>query len=184
MISRYQGTFPQIHATAFIETSAQVIGDVTIGADASVWFNAVVRGDVHVIRIGARTNVQDGAVLHGTSGKYPVVVEDDVTIGHGAVVHGCTVHSACLIGIGAVVLDGAEIGDGCIIGAGTVVTEGLSVPPHSLVLGVPGKVVREVTAAEIQGLKARAARYVAYKNSYLNRAEFPLSWGTYHNERR
>lgn len=166
MVKAYNGVKPDIHPTAFIEDSAQVIGDVTIGRDSSVWFHAVLRGDVHAIRVGVQTNIQDGVVLHGTFRKYPVIVEDYVTIGHTAVVHGCTIHSCCLIGIGAIVLDHAEIGDHCLIGAGTVVTEGMIVPPKSLVLGVPGRVKRMLTREEVQELEERAMRYVEYKNSY------------------
>jgi carbonic anhydrase/acetyltransferase-like protein (isoleucine patch superfamily) len=158
---------PQIHDTAFVEASAQVIGDVTLGKDSSVWFQAVVRGDVHAIRIGERTNIQDGAILHGTRSKYPVIVADAVSIAHGAIVHGCTIRANCLIGMGAIILDHAEIGENCIIGAGAVVKEGLIVPPNSLVLGVPGKFTRQLTAEEIRGLQERADRYVAYKNTYL-----------------
>jgi carbonic anhydrase/acetyltransferase-like protein (isoleucine patch superfamily) len=154
-------------ASVFIAEGAWVIGDVTLGRDSSVWFNAVLRGDVHSIRIGERTNVQDGAVLHGTFGKYPVIVADDVTIGHRAVVHGCTVQSACLIGMGAVVLDQAEIGAHSIIGAGAVVLEGTRVPSGSLVAGVPARVKRSLTEEERQALIQRAARYVEYKNTYL-----------------
>jgi carbonic anhydrase/acetyltransferase-like protein (isoleucine patch superfamily) len=166
MLKAYQGVSPEVHPTAFIEESAQVVGDVKIGRDSSVWYNAVVRGDVHYIRIGERTNIQDGVVLHGTFNKYPVILEDAVSIGHNAVVHGCTIHSNCLIGMGAIILDNAEIGENCIIGAGTVVKEGMIVPPNSLVLGVPGRVKRGLTDEELQGLRERAARYVGYKNAY------------------
>jgi gamma-carbonic anhydrase len=150
-------------ASVFIAEGAWVIGDVTLGRDSSVWFNAVLRGDVHSIRIGERTNVQDGAVLHGTFGKYSVIVADDVTIGHRAVVHGCTVQSACLIGMGAVVLDQAEIGAHSIVGAGAVVLEGTRVPSGSLVAGVPARVKRSLTEEERQALIQRAARYVEHK---------------------
>ena len=167
MLKAYKGISPEIHPTAFIEESARIIGDVKIGPDSSVWYNTVVRGDVHYIRIGERTNIQDGVVLHGTFNKYPVIIEDGVTIGHNAVVHGCTIRSNCLIGMGAVILDNAEIGRNCIIGAGTVIKEGLIVPPNSLVLGVPGRIKRGLTVEEVQDLQERAARYVEYKNVYL-----------------
>lgn len=167
MLREYNGKWPDVHQTAFIDKSAQVVGDVSIGQDSSVWHNAVIRGDVNVIRIGERTNIQDGVVLHGTLGLYPVILEDNITIGHNAVVHGCTVHSNCLIGIGAIILDNAEIGESCIIGAGAVVTEGLRIPPQSLVLGIPGRVKRRLSTEEVQSLPERAARYVEYKNQYL-----------------
>lgn len=168
MLKHYQGILPTIHPTAFIEESAQIIGDVSVGADSSVWFQAVLRGDVGRIRIGARTNVQDGTIIHESS-SCPAIIGDDVTIGHRVVLHGCTVRDSCLIGIGAIVLDGAEIGEACIIGAGAVITEGMVVPPRSLVLGVPGKVRRELSDEEVRSLKDRAERYVAYKKTYLLR---------------
>jgi carbonic anhydrase/acetyltransferase-like protein (isoleucine patch superfamily) len=167
MLKPYKGISPEVHATGFIEESAQVVGDVKIGEDSSVWYNAVVRGDVNYIRIGKRSNIQDGATMHGTLNKYPVIIEDDVSVGHNAVVHGCTVHSNCLIGMGAIILDNAEIGENCIIGAGAVVKEGMKVPPNSLVLGVPGRIKRNLTGEEIQGLRERASRYVSYKNACI-----------------
>lgn len=168
MIKAYQNIFPTIHDSVFIEESAQVIGDVTIDRDSSVWFQAVVRGDVHFIRIGARSNIQDGAVLHVTRNMYPLIIEDHVSIGHNAVVHGCTIRSNCLIGMGAIVLDNADVGENCIIGAGAVVKEGMKIPPNSLVAGVPGVIKRQVTAEEIRRLRERAEHYVEYKNAYRN----------------
>ena len=167
MLQAYNGIVPEVHSTVFIEESAQVVGDVKIGQDSSVWHTAVLRGDVNVIRIGQRTNIQDGVVVHGTWKKYSVTIEDDVSVGHNAVVHGCTIHSNCLIGIGAIILDNAEIEPNCIIGAGAVVTEGMIVPAFSLVLGVPARIKRRVTDQEVQELRERAARYVSYKNTYL-----------------
>ena len=167
MLREYNGRWPEVHQTVFIDESAQVIGDVSIGKDSSIWHNAVIRGDVNQIRIGERTNIQDGVVLHGTLNLYPVILEDNVTVGHNATVHGCTVHANCLIGMGAIILDNAEIGENCIIGAGTVVTEGMCIPPNSLVLGIPGRVKRQLLAREIQSLPERATRYVKYKNTYL-----------------
>ena len=167
MLREYKGKWPEVHQTAFIDESAQVVGDVGIGKDSSVWHNAVIRGDVNFIRIGERTNIQDGVVLHGTFGLYSVILEDNVTVGHNAVVHGCTVRSNCLIGMGAIILDNAEIGEYCIIGAGAIVTEGVRIPPNSLVLGIPGRVKRRLSDQEIRSLPERAARYVEYKNSYL-----------------
>ncbi len=167
MLKAYQGYIPEVHPTVFIEESAQVVGDVKLGRDSSVWHQAVLRGDVNSIRVGKQTNIQDGVIVHGTYKKYPVVIEDNVSIGHNAVVHGCTVHSNCLIGMGAIILDNAEIGENCIIGAGAIVTEGMVVPANSLVLGVPGRITRCLTPEEVWGLKDRALRYVEYKNSYL-----------------
>lgn len=166
MLKPYQGIIPTVHPTAFVEESAQVVGHVSIGRDSSVWHNAVLRGDVNTIRIGERSNIQDGVVVHGTFEKYSVDIGDGVSIGHNAVVHGSTIHTNCLIGIGAIILDNAEIGENCIIGAGTIITEGMVVAPGSLVLGVPGRTKRQLTGLEIQGLRERAARYVIYKNAY------------------
>ncbi|GAK52129.1 hypothetical protein U14_03379 [Candidatus Moduliflexus flocculans] len=165
MVKQYRGIWPEIHPSAFIEESAQIIGDVVIGADSSVWFQAILRGDVGSIRVGARTNVQDGAIIHESS-SCSIVIGNDVTIGHRAVLHGCVVHDCCLIGIGAVILDGAEIGENSIIGAGAVIPEGMIVPPKSVVLGIPGTVRRMLDAEDIQRLKDRATRYVAHKNTY------------------
>jgi carbonic anhydrase/acetyltransferase-like protein (isoleucine patch superfamily) len=142
-----------------------VIGDVEIGEESSVWFHTVVRGDIHRIRIGRRTNVQDHCTLHVTR-RDPLVVGNEVTIGHGAVVHGCTVGDVSLIGIGAVVLDGAIIGRGSVIGAGAVVAPGTVVPAHSLVLGVPGKVVKDLGPGSVDGNRVTAANYVELARAY------------------
>jgi carbonic anhydrase/acetyltransferase-like protein (isoleucine patch superfamily) len=166
----YRGVSPRVHPTAFIDDSAQVIGDVEIGAESGVWMNAVIRGDVYSIRIGRRSNIQDGTIVHAqasTSGAHPTVIGDNVTIGHGALVHGCTIDDQCLIGIGAIVLNGAHVGTQSIVAAGTLVTEGMKVPPRSLVMGSPGKVKRLLTQAEIADIQAYADRYVTYRLDYL-----------------
>ncbi len=147
---------PDISNAAFIAPNATVIGDVTIGTGASIWYGAVVRADVERIIIGDRSNVQDGAVLHGDPGKV-TVLESDVTVGHRAVIHGAQIESGCLIGIGATILDGVVIGSGSIIGAGSVVTK--SVPPRSLVMGIPGKVVRQLSESEAADLITHAHHY-------------------------
>ncbi|HUB20654.1 MAG TPA: gamma carbonic anhydrase family protein [Acidobacteriaceae bacterium] len=167
MIRTYQGIAPTIPATCYIDLSAQVIGDVVLGEHSSVWMNAVLRGDVHSIRIGAHTNVQDCAVLHGQRYKYPVVVGDWVTIGHNATVHGCVVEDACLIGIGATILNNARIGEGSIVAAGAVIPEGMVVPARSLVAGVPGKVRRDLTSDDREEILHYARNYLDYKNIYL-----------------
>src|SRR3972149_10236067 len=151
MLKQYKGKWPKLGEGVFIEDSAQVIGDVEIGVNSSVWFNAVVRGDVHFIRIGDRTNVQDNSTLHVTKDTYPLIIGSDITIGHNVVLHGCTVKDRCLIGMGAIVLDNAEIGEDSIIGAATLVTENAKIPPRSLVLGSPGKVVRQLKDEEVAG---------------------------------
>jgi carbonic anhydrase/acetyltransferase-like protein (isoleucine patch superfamily) len=165
MIRPYKGIHPKLGARAWVDTSAQVIGEVELGDDASVWMNTVVRGDVNRIRLGARTNVQDNCVLHVTA-RHPTVLAEEVTVGHSVTLHGCTIERLCLIGIGAIVLNGAVIGEESIVAAGALVPEGLQVPPRSLVMGVPAKVKREVTEAERAGLRRYAENYVAYKEEY------------------
>ncbi len=151
---------PTVGKEAFIARGAVVIGDVTLGDHASVWFNAVLRGDINRIVVGHHSNVQDNAVLH-LADDHPCLVGDYVTIGHGAIVHACKVGDECLVGMGAVILDGAEIGEQSLIGAKTLVTQGMKVPPGSLVLGAPGKVVRQLSATERAGLRHWAEKYVA-----------------------
>ena len=160
---------PRIHPSAFIDDSAQVIGDVEIGEESGVWMNAVIRGDVHGIRIGRRSNVQDGSVVHAMTGRHPTAIGDNVTIGHGAVIHGCTIEHLCLIGMGAILLNGAHVGSGSIVAAGTLVTEGMKVPPKSLVMGSPGKVKRLLTQAEVAEIQLYADRYVQYRLDYMTR---------------
>jgi len=166
LIRSYRGRTPQIAASAYIDPAAVVIGDVTIGEHSSVWPCAVIRGDVNWVRIGARTNVQDGAVLHVMKDEYPLVLGDSVTIGHGAVLHGCTVESRVLVGIGAIVLNNARIGTGSIIAAGTLVPEGTVVPPGSLFMGHPGKFRRALTPEDQASIDGYAARYVDYAVTY------------------
>ena len=167
MIRTYQGVTPTIPATCYIDLSAQVIGDVVLGEHSSVWMNAVLRGDVHSIRIGAHSNVQDCAVLHGQRYKYPVIVGDWVTIGHNATVHGCVIEDVCLIGIGSTILNNARIGEGSIIAAGAVIPEGMIVPPRSLVAGVPGKVRRDLTSEDREDILMYARNYLDYTKTYL-----------------
>jgi carbonic anhydrase/acetyltransferase-like protein (isoleucine patch superfamily) len=147
--------------------SAVVVGDVTVGADASLWFGAVVRGDVNFVRIGARTNVQDHAVLHVTSRAHPTVVGDDVTLGHRVTLHGCTVKDRCLVGIGAIVMDGAVVGEESIVGAGALVPQGMVIPPRTLAVGAPARVKRPLTPDEIAFFRASAENYVRYARQYL-----------------
>jgi carbonic anhydrase/acetyltransferase-like protein (isoleucine patch superfamily) len=167
MIRSYQGVTPTVPASCYIDVSAQLIGDVQLGEHSSVWMNAVVRGDVNAIRIGANTNVQDCAVLHGMRHVYPVHVGDWVTIGHNATVHGCVVEDACLIGMGAVILNGAHIGEGSIIAAGAIIPEKTVIPPRSLVAGVPGKVRRELGDEDRKLILMYAQNYLDYTAIYL-----------------
>jgi carbonic anhydrase/acetyltransferase-like protein (isoleucine patch superfamily) len=166
MLRPYRGRLPVVHSTAYVDASAQVIGDVEIGADSSVWMNAVVRGDVNTIRIGQRSNVQDGTVVHVMHETHPTRIGDDVTIGHAAIVHGCTIGNRVLIGMGATVLNGAVIGDDTIVAAGTLVTEGAVIPPRSLVMGSPGKVRRTLSDEDVASILEYAANYVRYKRDY------------------
>ncbi len=166
MLRPYRGRLPTVHPTAYVDQSAQVIGDVEIGADSSVWMNAVVRGDVNFIRIGARSNVQDGTVVHVMHDTHPTRIGDDVTIGHAAIVHGCTIGHRVLIGMGATLLNGATVGDDSIVAAGTLLVEDMIVPPRSLVMGSPGKVRRTLSDEEVAEILEYAKRYVRYKKDY------------------
>jgi carbonic anhydrase/acetyltransferase-like protein (isoleucine patch superfamily) len=171
MIRSYQGTTPVVPTSCYIDPSAQVIGDVILGEQASIWMNAVVRGDVNSIRIGAKSNVQDCAVLHGMRYVYPVIVGEWVTIGHNATVHGCTVEDACLIGMGATILNDCRIGEGSIIAAGAVLPEHTVIPPNSLVAGVPGKVRRTLGDEDRELILKYAKNYLDYTAIYLKEME-------------
>jgi carbonic anhydrase/acetyltransferase-like protein (isoleucine patch superfamily) len=167
MIRSYQGHTPEIPESCYVDVSAQVIGDVILGEHASIWMNAVVRGDVHSVRVGAHSNVQDCAVLHGMRNLYPVIVGEYVTIGHNATVHGCIVEDACLVGMGATIMNNALIGEGSIVAAGAVVSENTRVPPRSLVAGVPAKVRRELTSDDREMILKYARNYLDYTKIYL-----------------
>lgn len=165
-IRPYKGKHPQIAASAYIDFASVIIGDVVIGEDSSVWPLCVIRGDVNYIRIGARTNIQDGSILHVMKDEYPLILGDDITVGHSVTLHGCTIMNRCLIGMRATILNGVVIGEGSIIAAGTLLTERTTVPPRSLVMGSPGKVKRTVTAIDQSTIDMYARRYVEYKNIY------------------
>lgn len=178
MLLPFKGKWPAIHETAWIAPSADVIGDVEIGAHSSVWFGCVVRGDVNTIRIGARTNIQDLSMCHVTRRKAPLVIGDEVTVGHRVVLHGCTIGNRVLVGMGAVIMDHAEIGDDCIIGAGALVTEGKKIPSKSLVIGSPARVVRELTAEELAFLPKSAENYVGDSTEYKMHVRGPEKLGS------
>jgi carbonic anhydrase/acetyltransferase-like protein (isoleucine patch superfamily) len=167
MLRPFRGVLPRVHASAYIDESAQVIGDVEIGDESSVWMGVVIRGDVNHIRIGRRTNVQDGTVVHVMKDTHPTIIRDEVTIGHAAVVHGCTIESRCLIGMGAILLNGAHVGEDSIIAAGSLVVEGASIAPRSLVMGSPGRVRRALSDAEVANIREYSDRYVAYRLEYM-----------------
>ncbi|NLY53747.1 MAG: gamma carbonic anhydrase family protein [Firmicutes bacterium] len=160
----------KIHADTFIAPTADIVGDVTIGEGSSVWYHAVLRGDMAPIMIGKNSNIQDGCLLHVAEG-FPLQIGNYVTAGHGAILHGCTVEDGVLIGMGAIVLDGAVIGSGSIIGAGAVIPEGKVIPPRSLVVGVPGKVIRELDEAKAQELIAHAEKYARLGREYREQGE-------------
>jgi carbonic anhydrase/acetyltransferase-like protein (isoleucine patch superfamily) len=167
MLRPHRGRLPRVHSSAYIDHSAQVIGDVEVGEDSSVWMSVVIRGDVHSIRIGRRTNIQDGTVVHVMKGTHATVIGDDVTIGHAALVHGCTIEDRCLIGMGAILLNGVRVGTGSIVAAGALLVEGMQVPPRSLVMGSPAKVKRTLTDAEVAEIQMYADRYVEYRLDYI-----------------
>ncbi len=166
MILPFRGAHPQIHPTAFIAESAQVIGDVQIGEQSSIWFNTVVRGDMYYIRIGARTNVQDNCVLHTRTGELPAILEDEVTVGHSVTLHGCYIERGSLIGIGSIVLDDARVGAQSLVAAGSLVTPGTIIPPRSLVMGTPAKVRRPLRDEEVAALESYWKNYVEYARMY------------------
>jgi len=167
MLRQYKGVAPRVHSSAYVDDSAQVIGDVEIGEESSVWMNAVVRGDVHRIRIGTRSNIQDGTVVHVMNGTHPTSIGSDVTIGHAAVVHGCTIADRVLIGMGAILLNGASVGADSIVAAGSLITEGTSIPARSLVMGSPGRVKRALTDDEVASILQYSERYVGYRLDYM-----------------
>jgi carbonic anhydrase/acetyltransferase-like protein (isoleucine patch superfamily) len=171
MIRPFRGINPQIHPTAFIADSAQVIGDVHVGEQASIWFGTVVRGDMFYIRIGNRTNVQDNCVIHTRTGAHPAILEDEVTIGHSVTLHGCYVERGSLIGIGSIVLDDARVGAQSLVAAGSLISPGTIIPPRSLVMGLPAKVKRPLTEEEVEGLNAYWQNYVEYARVYREEAQ-------------
>lgn len=177
MILPHHSKWPKIHETAFVAPSADIIGEVEIGGHSSVWFQVVIRGDVNWISIGSRTNVQDHAMLHVTRKVSPLKIGDDVTIGHRAMLHGCTIGNRILIGMGAIILDDAVIGDDCVIGAGAVVTKGTKVPAGSLVLGMPAKVIRPLKPEETAFLKESSNNYVNDAMEYYRYVRGPLKLG-------
>jgi carbonic anhydrase/acetyltransferase-like protein (isoleucine patch superfamily) len=163
----FGGKMPRIGKRAYVAENATLIGDVSLGEDSSVWYGAVLRGDMHYIKIGKNCSVQDNSVMHGTADRFPTVVGDNVSIGHNAIVHGCTIGNNCIIGMGAIILEGAEIGDWCIIGAGAVVPEGMVIGSNSVVFGMPAKVAKKVTAEHRSRITRNWKAYVRLKDRYL-----------------
>ena len=176
MIRPFRGIHPKIDPTVFIAETAVIIGEVEIGAESSIWYNVVARGDVNFIRIGARTNIQDLSMLHVTHKKHaddpgaPLIIGDDVTIGHSVTLHGCTIGSGAFVGMQAIVMDKVLVGEGALVGARALVTEGTIIPPHTLWVGAPAKYKRDLTPDEIARLRKSAGNYVSYSRQYINDA--------------
>ena len=166
MIRPYRGIHPQIHPTAYVDPSAQVIGDVHLGAEASIWCNCTVRGDMYYIRIGDRSNVQDNSVIHVRLGSHPTILEEEVTVGHSVTLHGCYVERGSLIGIGSTLLDDVRVGERSLVAAGSLVSPGTVIPPRSLVMGFPAKVKRPLTDEEVAGLEVFWRNYVELTREY------------------
>jgi carbonic anhydrase/acetyltransferase-like protein (isoleucine patch superfamily) len=166
MIRQFQDKTPNIHPAAFVAEDAIIIGDVRVGTESSIWFGSVLRGDVNYIRIGDRTNIQDGTVIHVSSKDHPTILEDNITVGHRVTLHGCHVESGCLIGIGSIVLDGARIGANTLVAAGSLVTPKTDIPPGSLVMGSPARVKRPLTPEEIADLETSWTNYVELSAIY------------------
>ncbi len=166
MIKPFKNIHPKIDSTAYIADDAVIIGDVEIGEDSSVWFGSVVRGDVNFIRIGARTNIQDMTVIHVSSKTHSTVLEDEITVGHRVVLHGCHVESGCLIGIGAILMDGVRVGRNSLVAAGSLLTPGTQIPSNSLVMGSPARVKRQLTADELAYLDQSWRNYTELKKQY------------------
>ncbi|MDO8462540.1 MAG: gamma carbonic anhydrase family protein [Deltaproteobacteria bacterium] len=162
----FEGKTPKIHPSVFLAEGSVVIGDVVIGEDSSLWYNTVVRGDVHSIRVGKRVNIQDLSIVHVESGQYATTIGDDVTVGHRVILHGCTIGRLSLIGMGAIIMNGATIGEESIVGAGSLVTEGMVIPPRTLVVGSPAKIKRDLKPEELSLLPQSAAHYVDYARRY------------------
>lgn len=174
MLRAYKGVLPSVDPTAFVDVSAQVIGDVHLGAESSLWMNVVVRGDVNFIRIGRRSNIQDLTLVHVMRGTNPTVIGDDVTVGHSAVIHGCTIENRCLIGMGAILLNGVRVGTGSIVAAGSLCPEGMVIPPGSMVMGLPAKVKRPLTAEEDASIQRYADNYVRNRLDYQGADRAPI----------
>ncbi len=165
MLYRYKDKHPKIHESCFIAPSADIIGNVEIDTNSSVWFSTTIRADQNYIKIGKNVSVQDNTVVH-VDDFYPAIIADDVVIGHSAVIHACKIDKNCIIGMGAIVLSGAEVGKNCIIGAGSVITEGTKIPDNSIVIGVPGKVVKQTNEEHIKRIKRNVEIYVAHNEDY------------------
>jgi carbonic anhydrase/acetyltransferase-like protein (isoleucine patch superfamily) len=162
----FKGVYPTIDPTAYVAPGVVIIGDVVIGPESSIWFGTIVRADVHYIRLGSQTNIQDQCVLHVTGGSHPLNVGNRITVGHRAIIHGCTIEDGCLIGMGAVLLDGSHVGEEAIVAAGSVVPEGTHIPPRTLAMGAPATPLREVTETELTRAKSSTSHYIELAEIY------------------
>jgi carbonic anhydrase/acetyltransferase-like protein (isoleucine patch superfamily) len=167
ILKEYAGKGPRLGERVYLAETAAAIGDVELGDDVSIWYNAVVRGDCHFIRVGARSNIQDNCAVHVTLETHPAILEEEVTLGHGAIVHGATVRRGALIGIRATVLDGAEVGESALVGAGSLVTPRTTIPPRTLWLGAPAREIRALSQAEVESLRRFHRHYLGYKEEYF-----------------
>ena len=170
MIKKFRGKFPIIPDSCYISESVDLIGDVTLGENVSLWFGTVVRGDMHHITIGARSNIQDNSVIHVTTDISPTRIGDEVTVGHNAIIHGATIEDRCLIGMGSIIMDDVVVGEGSIVGAGAVVPPNMIIPPRSLVVGLPAKIVRQTTDEELEMIIERAQHYIDFSQEYKNQS--------------
>jgi carbonic anhydrase/acetyltransferase-like protein (isoleucine patch superfamily) len=170
MIKKFRGKSPIIPDSCYISESVDLIGDVTLGENVSLWFGTIVRGDMHFITIGNRSNIQDNSVIHVTTDVSPTRIGDEVTVGHNAIIHGATIQDRCLIGMGAIIMDDVVIGEGSIVGAGAVVPPNMIIPPRSLVVGLPAKIVRQTTDEELKMIIERAQHYIDFSQEYKNQS--------------
>lgn len=170
MIKKFRGKSPIIPDSCYISESVDIIGDVTLGENVSLWFGTVIRGDMHHITIGARSNIQDNSVIHVTTDISPTRIGDEVTVGHNAIIHGATIEDRCLIGMGSIIMDDVVVGEGSIVGAGAVVPPNMIIPPRSLVVGLPAKIVRQTTNEELEMIIERAQHYIDFSQEYKNQS--------------
>lgn len=170
MIKKFRGKSPIIPDSCYISESVDIIGDVTLGENVSLWFGTVIRGDMHHITIGARSNIQDNSVIHVTTDISPTRIGDEVTVGHNAIIHGATIEDRCLIGMGSIIMDDVVVGEGSIVGAGAVVPPNMIIPPRSLVVGLPAKIVRQTKDEELEMIIERAQHYIDFSQEYKNQS--------------
>lgn len=168
MIKKFRDKYPIIHDSCYYSESVDIIGDVELGKEVNIWFGTVIRGDMNYVKIGSRTNIQDNSTVHVTTDIAPTIIGSGVTVGHNAIIHGCTIEDNCLIGMGSIIMDESIVGEGSLIGAGAVIPPNMIIPPKSLVVGLPAKIVREVNESETEEILQRAQHYIDFANEYKN----------------